>query len=162
MESAPIPMLLWCPECSTRHLDVGEFATKIHTTHACQFCGHVWRPAIVPTVGVQFLPGFKNEVATMIKEKCVSTHGAAGYASGSYWRGDKIVCGSCRTEITDPNPTGHRIYPPRPAKFLAEMLWLWDLNWHPDRFRRIPVWGDAVSGTPPIAMIDKFTLPYDD
>lgn len=60
LEVAPIPMLLWCPECRARHLDVGEFATRVHHTHACQTCGHVWRPAIVPTVGVQFLPGFKN------------------------------------------------------------------------------------------------------
>ena len=56
----PVPMLLWCPECSGRHIDVGEFATKVHHTHACQHCGHVWRPAIVATCGVQFLPGFKN------------------------------------------------------------------------------------------------------
>jgi hypothetical protein len=56
----PIPMLLWCPECHVRHIDIGEFATKVHQTHACQTCGHVWRPAIVATVGVQFLPGFKN------------------------------------------------------------------------------------------------------
>lgn len=54
-------MLLWCPECGERHLDVGEFATKAHHTHACQHCGMVWRPAIENTVGVQFLPGFKNE-----------------------------------------------------------------------------------------------------
>lgn len=60
-EAAPVPMLLWCPECRGRHIDEGEFATKVHHTHACQHCGHVWRPAIVPTVGVQFLPGFKNE-----------------------------------------------------------------------------------------------------
>lgn len=57
---APIPMLLWCPECGNRHVDVGEFGLKEHHTHACQHCGHVWRPAIVPTVGVQFLPGYKN------------------------------------------------------------------------------------------------------
>lgn len=57
----PIPMLLWCPECNTRHVDVGEFATKPHRTHSCQECGMVWRPALVPTVGVQFLPGYKNE-----------------------------------------------------------------------------------------------------
>lgn len=57
----PIPMLLHCPMCSQRHLDDGEFATKPHHTHACQFCGHVWRPAVVDTVGVQFLPGFKND-----------------------------------------------------------------------------------------------------
>jgi hypothetical protein len=62
--SKPIPMLIYCPECSERHLDEGEFATKPHHTHACQFCGCVWRPAIVATCGVQFLPGFKNEAAT--------------------------------------------------------------------------------------------------
>ena len=57
---ASVPMLLWCPECTIRHIDEGEFATRVHHTHACQHCGHVWRPAIVPTVGVMFLPGFKN------------------------------------------------------------------------------------------------------
>lgn len=57
----PIPMLLHCPLCGERHIDRGDFATKVHHTHACQGCGHVWRPAIVPTVGVQFLPGFKDE-----------------------------------------------------------------------------------------------------
>lgn len=56
----PIPMLLVCPGCKHRHIDEGEFATKVHHTHACQHCGTVWRPAIVPTVGVRFLPGFKN------------------------------------------------------------------------------------------------------
>lgn len=56
----PLPMLLWCPECNKRHIDCGEFAIKEHHTHACQSCGHVWRPAIVSTVGVQFLPGFKD------------------------------------------------------------------------------------------------------
>lgn len=55
-----IAMLLWCPECGERHLDTGDFATKEHHTHACQWCGHVWRPAVVATVGVKFLPGFKN------------------------------------------------------------------------------------------------------
>jgi hypothetical protein len=60
---APIPMLLWCPTCGERHLDVGEFETNSHHTHACQGCGMVWRPAIRPTIGVRFLPGFKNEPA---------------------------------------------------------------------------------------------------
>jgi hypothetical protein len=59
----PIPMLLVCPDprCGARHVDEGEFETKPHHTHACQCCGMVWRPALVPTIGVQFLPGFKNE-----------------------------------------------------------------------------------------------------
>lgn len=63
--AAGIPMLLTCPsqDCGKRHLDVGVFATKPHHTHACQHCGMVWRPALVPTVGVEFLPGYKNEPA---------------------------------------------------------------------------------------------------
>ena len=59
-QQRPIPMLLTCPSCSARHIDKGEFATKPHHTHACQSCGMVWRPALVNTVGVQFLPGFKD------------------------------------------------------------------------------------------------------
>lgn len=57
----PIPMVLHCPECKTRHIDEGEFATKPHHTHSCQKCGLTWRPAVVKTVGVRFLPGFKND-----------------------------------------------------------------------------------------------------
>jgi hypothetical protein len=57
----PIPMLLVCPSCGERHIDAGVFATKSHHTHACQYCGMVWRPAIVPTTGVRFLPGFKED-----------------------------------------------------------------------------------------------------
>src|SRR6266850_8084988 len=57
-KAEPIPILISCPDCGTRHVDVGEFATKPHHTHACQTCGLVWRPAIGPTVGVRFLPGF--------------------------------------------------------------------------------------------------------
>ncbi len=59
-DNVPIPMILNCPICHERHIDKGEFIIKSHHTHACQFCGFVWRPAIVPTVGVQFLPGFKD------------------------------------------------------------------------------------------------------
>lgn len=60
VEITPIPMIMYCPECHKRHIDRGEFATKIHHTHSCQKCGLTWRPAVVPTVGVQFLPGFKD------------------------------------------------------------------------------------------------------
>lgn len=56
----PIQMKLTCPKCCAEHIDKGEFATKEHHTHACQSCGLVWRPAVVATVGVQFLPGFKD------------------------------------------------------------------------------------------------------
>lgn len=73
-QKQPIPMYLLCPKCGGRHIDEGEFATKPHHTHACQFCGLTWRPAVVPTVGVQFLPGFKNEE----KPNGVPTGGRSG------------------------------------------------------------------------------------
>jgi hypothetical protein len=68
MSDEPIPIRLLCPMCGELHIDVGEFATKPHHTHACQACGHVWRPAVVNTVGVRFLPGFKNDEAVRAPE----------------------------------------------------------------------------------------------
>lgn len=56
----PIPMRLTCPECGQLHVDAGRFATHPHHTHVCQHCGLTWRPAVVCTVGVRFLPGFKD------------------------------------------------------------------------------------------------------
>ena len=65
--ASPIQMRIHCPArlddgsiCGALHVDEGEFATKRHHTHSCQSCGHTWRPAVVATVGVRFLPGFKN------------------------------------------------------------------------------------------------------
>jgi len=57
---APIPMLIICPSCYQRHIDEGEFATRPHRVHACQSCGLLFQPALVPTVGVRFLPDCKN------------------------------------------------------------------------------------------------------
>ena len=57
---APVPIILSFPQCHARHIDRGEFATKHHHTHSCQACGACWRPAVVATVGVQYLPGFKD------------------------------------------------------------------------------------------------------
>jgi len=56
----PVPMYLTCPKCGERHIDEGDFATRPHHTHSCQACGLTWRPAVICTVGVQFLPGFKT------------------------------------------------------------------------------------------------------
>lgn len=60
-EGHTIPMLLTCPVCGERHIDEQAFAEIAHHTHACQSCGHVWRPAKVNTHGVRFLPGYRNE-----------------------------------------------------------------------------------------------------
>lgn len=61
VDEKPVELILHCPMCHARHVDRGEMAVTNHKTHACQACGHQWRPANVPTVGVQFLEGCKDE-----------------------------------------------------------------------------------------------------
>lgn len=57
-EPAPIPMVLHCPKCGTQHVDEDEWATtRVHKTHLCAECGRLFRPANVPTVGVDSIPG---------------------------------------------------------------------------------------------------------
>jgi rubredoxin len=63
----PIPMRLPCPCCGALHIDEDEFAAKPHHTHSCQTCGLTWRPAVPPTVGVRFLPGFRNAAPEKMK-----------------------------------------------------------------------------------------------
>lgn len=65
----PVPMIMACPECCERHIDQGEFAERPHHTHACQACGFVWRPAIVATVGVRFLPGFRDTEMAVVSSR---------------------------------------------------------------------------------------------
>lgn len=57
---APVPMLLFCPRCSTQHIDAPDERTPgwnnpPHRSHLCHVCGHTWRPADVPTNGVAVL-----------------------------------------------------------------------------------------------------------
>lgn len=36
-------VILYCPYCSNRHRDKGEWATRPHHTHLCEVCGKTWR-----------------------------------------------------------------------------------------------------------------------
>ncbi len=59
----PIDMVLYCPACGTQHIDKEEtpephmmgdrWTNPPHRSHLCASCGHIWRPADVPTNGVQ-------------------------------------------------------------------------------------------------------------
>lgn len=53
-EPEPIPMVLHCPSCGTQHIDAPSegWDNPPHRSHLCDFCGCIWRPADVPTVGV--------------------------------------------------------------------------------------------------------------
>lgn len=67
----PIDMILHCPACGMQHIDAPEFngtredkfpafgedpamswTNPPHRSHLCHGCGHIWRPADVPTNGV--------------------------------------------------------------------------------------------------------------
>lgn len=63
----PIDMVLHCPACGLQHIDKDEAAGMLafdvacygepwrnppHRSHLCHGCGHIWRPADVPTNGV--------------------------------------------------------------------------------------------------------------
>ncbi len=69
-DAEPIDMVLHCPNCGMQHIDKpepGQFisggpnAGRVrrgwnnppHRSHLCHGCGHIWRPADVPTNGVQ-------------------------------------------------------------------------------------------------------------
>ena len=95
----PIPIRLLCPSCGWLHIDEGEFATKPHHTHACQHCGHVWRPAVVPTVGVQFLPGFRNEQAHLRAEKTPAVEPTPP-------RPTPVTCNRCGAPASEHNKPG--------------------------------------------------------
>lgn len=65
----PIDMVLHCPACGMQHVDAAErqdpypsstgeddhapWHNPPHRSHLCHGCGHIWRPADVPTNGVQ-------------------------------------------------------------------------------------------------------------
>lgn len=53
----PIDMVLHCPACGLQHVDAPDERTpgwvnEPHRSHLCHDCGHIWRPADVPTNGV--------------------------------------------------------------------------------------------------------------
>jgi hypothetical protein len=50
----PIPVVLYCPDCRRPHIDEGEWATRPHRRHLCEFCKTIWMPCVYPTVGVSF------------------------------------------------------------------------------------------------------------
>lgn len=66
----PIDMILHCPACGEQHIDAEDHCEECpggscmcvkqaerwtnppHRSHLCHGCGHIWRPADVPTNGV--------------------------------------------------------------------------------------------------------------
>lgn len=53
----------------------------------------------------------RTDNGELVETVCPSTHGGSGYASGTYWDGDQLVCGICGEIIESPIPTGTRFVP---------------------------------------------------
>lgn len=69
----PVPMVLICPKCGKNHVDRDEWATtRIHRSHLCENCGHVWRPFEFATVGIE-----PSRLTTLLLE-----HGLADVKAG--------------------------------------------------------------------------------
>ena len=53
----PIPMVLHCPQCHLQHIDKPDpdWPNHPHRSHRCQHCDTIWRPADVPTMGVDLV-----------------------------------------------------------------------------------------------------------
>lgn len=63
--AGPVQMLLFCPNCGLKHVDepderTPDWTNPPHKSHLCHGCGCIWRPADVPTEGV-------NAIATIGK-----------------------------------------------------------------------------------------------
>ena len=87
---APIDMILHCPKCGTQHIDAADdscgpikcqnkpqcaepcgewcgWTNPPHRSHLCHGCGHIWRPADVPTNGVaEIKTKGKNDSPTLL------------------------------------------------------------------------------------------------
>jgi len=61
----PVDMVLHCPQCQQQHIDAPEpisggdelcitkWNNPPHRSHKCYACGCIWRPADIPTNGVE-------------------------------------------------------------------------------------------------------------
>lgn len=133
--AAPIPMLLFCPECGLQHVDAPEPArdgeeawdNPPHRSHLCRGCGTVWRPADVATVGVASIQ-------------------TTGQADNWDRFARTVAAGAVRT-VTVAEVE---------KSFLRKLLsfaWELDIMWHRDRneIRRIKLdVRDGVSMAPPL------------
>ncbi|WP_295986370.1 hypothetical protein [uncultured Variovorax sp.] len=96
-EQMPIDMVLHCPACGLQHIDAPEdaecdgevaqtqgWSNPPHKSHLCHGCGHIWRPADVPTNGVQAVKTTgKADSAIYTRPTLQSLGGDAGVSSAS-------------------------------------------------------------------------------
>lgn len=105
-EREPIDMVLHCQKCGMQHIDAPEdadcdgevvhsfgWSNPPHRSHLCHGCGHVWRPADVPTNGVQAVKtkGKADSPVMQQAEREPLTDEQIRQLWAFYWVGDRIA-----------------------------------------------------------------------
>lgn len=95
----PIDMVLHCPKCGEQHIDAPEpheacenepkrpgglWNNPPHRSHLCHGCGHIWRPADVPTNGVAAVKTKGNNDSPPVEYICETEE--QGYAVEAVWQ----------------------------------------------------------------------------
>ena len=98
--ASPIDMVLHCPVCGAQHIDAPDhpyyggksdgngftprWDNPPHRSHLCHECGHIWRPADVPTNGVAEI-WTKGKNDSPMPDFSTKTE-AQGYALEAIWQ----------------------------------------------------------------------------
>ena len=92
-------------ECERLQTLPDNYTEGVSNTQRYKMIGNGWTIDVISHIfGSMLLNHLKNFL--LPPSECLSTHGGAGYASGSYFDGDDIICGWCGTRIKNPEPTG--------------------------------------------------------
>jgi hypothetical protein len=101
----PIDMVLHCPKCGLQHIDAADDHPELrdlrvkpwtnppHRSHLCHGCGHIWRPADVPTNGVRAVLTKGKDDSPIRDCRVGHTHKYSDYYVSGVWQGSK--CRHC-------------------------------------------------------------------
>lgn len=115
MLDEPIPMLLFCPRCGTQHIDAPSEHREIrggelcidrwdnppHRSHLCHGCGHVWRPADVPTTGVAEIQTKGKNDGSPIPLRDDPELDCTDFAHPAWWRGHDHTAAVFCAKVTE-------------------------------------------------------------
>lgn len=103
----PIDMVLHCPACGMQHIDKADeidpyptpekdaawWGNPPHRSHLCRGCGHIWRPADVPTNGVEAVKTRGKNDSPIAAPPCGQVND--GHVCPTPRRGDERLCPDC-------------------------------------------------------------------
>lgn len=104
----PIDMVLHCPACGLQHIDRADtpedgadwndpeitWNNPPHRSHLCHGCGHIWRPADVPTNGVRAVLTKGKADSPIEGCRAGHVHKYSDYYVSGVWQGSKCrICG---------------------------------------------------------------------